>query len=390
MADAQDRRLPATDRKIRKSRAEGQVPRSRDLSHFVAIGAFVGLMAAAAPLLAVALTTAFGEALRFDAHTLGGAQAMTERLARFSVQPLLLVLLLGLVMIVLAVAGAVASGGWNFSWKALTPKFEKLDPLAGIGRMFSPTQLVNTLKSCGLALILGTVGALYLRANAPAFVDALGMPLMSGIAQAGSTLFDGLLMLVLALALFAAIDVPLQRHQVAERMKMSVAEFKQEQREVEGNAEVKSRQRSRMREVANRRMLAEVPTADLVVMNPTHFAVALKYEEGRMAAPKVVAKGADLLAFRIRDAAQGAKVPVLQAPPLARALYAHAEVDREVPAALFAVVAQVLAHVYQLRAHVAGRGVPAPPLPVLNVPPGLDPLTIAEEGLDGVDEGDGA
>jgi flagellar biosynthetic protein FlhB len=113
-------------------------------------------------------------------------------------------------------------------------------------------------------------------------------------------------------------------------------------------------------------------------MNPTHFAVALKYEEGRMSAPKVVAKGADILAFRIRDAAQGAKVPVLHAPPLARALYAHAEVDREVPAALFGVVAQVLAHVYQLRAHVAGRGVPPPSLPAIEVPAGLDPLTIDE------------
>ncbi len=227
---------------------------------------------------------------------------------------------------------------------------------------------------------------MYLHTHAAAFVDALGLPLTAAIVQAASTLFDGLLMLVLALALFAAVDVPLQRHQVATQMKMSVTEFKQEQREVEGNAEVKARQRSRMREVASRRMLAAVPTADLVVMNPTHFAVALKYEEGRMAAPKVVAKGADLLAFRIRDAAQGAKVPVLQAPPLARALYAHAEVDREVPAALFAVVAQVLAHVYQLRAHVAGRGVPPPSLPVLEVPPGLDPITIDDDDDADADE----
>jgi flagellar biosynthetic protein FlhB len=128
-----------------------------------------------------------------------------------------------------------------------------------------------------------------------------------------------------------------------------------------------------MRELANRRMLAAVPAADLVVMNPTHFAVALKYEEGTMSAPRVVAKGADLMALRIRDAAQGAKVPVLRAPPLARALYAHAELDAAVPAALFAAVAQVLAHVYQLRAHLEGRGAMPPPLPTLQVPPELDP-----------------
>jgi flagellar biosynthetic protein FlhB len=379
MADAQDRRLPATDRKIRKARAEGQVPRSRDLSHFAAIGAFVALLAAFAPTLTAALIAAFAEALRFDAGTLAGRQTMSERLARFSEQPLLLVLLVGVVMALVAVAGAVLSGGWNFSWQAVAPKFNKLDPLAGVGRMLSRQQLVNTLKACLLALILGAIGAVYLQLHLPNLVDVIGMPLQTAMSSAGAILYGGLLMLVLALALFAAVDVPLQRHQVAEQMKMSVAEFKQEQREVEGNAEIKARQRSRMREVANRRMLAAVPTADLVVMNPTHFAVALKYEEGRMAAPKVVAKGADLLAFRIRDAAQGAKVPVLQAPPLARALYAHAEIDREVPAALFAVVAQVLAHVYQLRAFVAGRGTPPPSLPVLEVPPGLDPQTIADD-----------
>ena len=139
------------------------------------------------------------------------------------------------------------------------------------------------------------------------------MPLPAAMSHAGSVVLGGLLLLVLALALFAVVDVPLQRHQLSQTLKMSVQEMKQEQREVEGNAEVKSRQRSRMRELANRRMLAAVPGADLVVMNPSHFAVALKYQEGLMSAPKVVAKGMDLMALRIRDAAQGAKVPVLQA-----------------------------------------------------------------------------
>ena len=200
------------------------------------------------------------------------------------------------------------------------------------------------------------VGAFYLHLNLPRFGDAIAMPLPTAMAHAGSLVLGGLLLLVLALALFAIVDVPLQRHQLAQTLKMSVQEMKQEHREVEGSPEIKSRQRSRMREMANRRMLAAVPGADLVVMNPTHFAVALKYQEGLMSAPRVVAKGKDLMALRIRDAAQGAKVPVLQAPPLARALYAHAELDGPVPAALFTAVAQVLAHVYQLRAHLQGRG----------------------------------
>ena len=374
MADAQDRRLPATERKIRKARAEGQVARSRDLSHFAAIGAAAALLTAAAPRLLAWLQALLAAGLRFDAQVLADAQLMPQRLALLARPALLVVLGIGALMFVVALFAGVLSGGWNFSLKALQPKFEKIDPLAGLGRMLSGRQLLNTLKSCLLALILGAVGVLYLRHNLPRFTEALAMPLPAALAHAGSVVLGGLLLLVLALALFAVVDLPLQRHQLAQTLKMSVQEMKQEQRESEGSPEIKSRQRSRMRELANRRMLAAVPGADLVVMNPTHFAVALKYDEARMSAPRVVAKGKDLMALRIRDAAEGAKVPVLQAAPLARALYAHAELDSPVPAALFTAVAQVLAHVYQLRAHLQGRaGAPAP-LPALKVPPELDPL----------------
>jgi flagellar biosynthetic protein FlhB len=379
MADAQDRRLPATDRKIRKARAEGQVARSRDLSHFAAIGAAVALLAMAAPAVMAWLQTALASALSFDARALADTQVMTQRLAQASRPALMLVLGLGAVMVLVAVGAGVLSGGWNFSLQALQLKFEKLDPLAGLTRMLSGHQLIDTLKSCLLALILGAVGLFYLKLNLPRFAEAIAMPLPGALAHAGSVVQGGVMLLVLALALFAVVDVPLQRQQLAQRLKMSAQELKQEQREVEGSAEIKSRQRSRMRELANRRMLAAVPTADLVVMNPTHFAVALKYQEGLMSAPRVVAKGADLMALRIRDAAQGAKVPVLQAPPLARALYAHAELDGPVPAALFGAVAQVLAHVYQLRAHLLGKGAMPPPLPELKVPPELDPLHDAPE-----------
>jgi flagellar biosynthetic protein FlhB len=374
MADAQDRRLPATERKIRKARAEGQVARSRDLSHFAAIGAAAALLSAAAPQLLSWLQALLAAGLRFDAGVLADAQALPLRLALLGWPALGLVLGVGVLMLAVALLAGVLSGGWNFSLQALQPKFDKIDPFAGMARMVSGRQLVNTLKSCLLALILGAAGAGYLSLNLPRFADAMAMPLPTAMSHAGSVVLGGLLLLVLALALFAIVDVPLQRHQLATSLKMSVQEMKQEQRELEGSAEIKSRQRSRMRELANRRMLAAVPGADLVVMNPSHFAVALKYQEGRMSAPKVVAKGMDLMALRIRDAAQVAKVPVLQAPPLARALYAHADLDKPVPAALFSAVAQVLAHVYQLRAHLQGRGAMPPPLPELRVPPELDPL----------------
>ncbi|HMO47076.1 MAG TPA: EscU/YscU/HrcU family type III secretion system export apparatus switch protein [Rubrivivax sp.] len=372
MADAQDRRLPATERKIRKARAEGQVARSRDLSHFAAIGAAAALLAAAAPRLLAWLQATLAAGLSFDARTLAESQVMQQRLALAGAPALWVVLGIGGAMALVALLAGVLSGGWNFSFKALAPKFQKVDPLAGLGRMLSGRQLVNTLKSCLLALIIGAVGVAYLKLNLPRFAEAMALPLPAALSHAGSVVLGGLLLLVLALALFAVVDVPLQRHQLARSLRMSVQEMKQEQRELEGNAELKQRQRARMREMANRRMLGAVPKADLVVMNPSHFAVALKYEEG-MSAPRVVAKGRDLMALRIRDAAEGAQVPVLRAPPLARALYAHAELDGPVPAALFAAVAQVLAHVYQLRAHLQGRGA-APQLPEVQVPPELDPL----------------
>ena len=272
-----------------------------------------------------------------------------------------------------SVAGGFALSGVTWTWKPMAPKFDKFNPLTGIGRLFSKAKLIDALKGSALALILGTIGALYLKSHVEEYAAILAMPLPAAIAESGHITFAGLGLLVVALAAFALFDVPLQRHLHGQQLKMSHQEVKQENKELEGNAEVKGKVRARMREMTKRRMMAAVPKADLVVMNPTHYAVALKYDDARMAAPRVVAKGADLLALRIRDVASGAGVPVLEAPVLARALYAHAELDREIPAALFAAVAQVLAYVYQLRAALAGRAPMPAALPSLDVPAGLDP-----------------
>jgi flagellar biosynthetic protein FlhB len=206
------------------------------------------------------------------------------------------------------------------------------------------------------------------------------MPLPQAFVHVLRSLQGGIALLVVALALFAAIDVPLQRFLHNSRLKMSHQEVKQEQKDAEGNVEVKAKVRARMREMVRRRMMAAVPTADLVVMNPTHYAVALKYDEATMGAPRVVAKGADLIAMKIRDLAKAADVPVLQAAPLARALYAHAGIDREIPAALFAAVAQVLAYVYQLRAALVGRAPMPAAVPEVEVPAELDPHHARAEG----------
>ncbi len=371
--DAQDRNLPASAKKIKRSRAEGQLPRSRDLPHFAMLVSAGALLSAGAPQALDWLQKLLQHGLRFDAQLLQRPGFMGERLGELTMQALIFLLpVCGLLMLV-AVAANVAAGGWNWTLKPLTPRFEHLNPLQGLARLFQWQHLGQALKAVLLALVLGGVGALVLKDRVAAYVGIMSVPLPGAIAYAGQQLMQGLALLGLALALFAVIDVPLQRHLYLKRLRMSREEAKQEMKEIEGNLEMKGKMRARMREMAKRRMMAAVPNADLVVMNPTHYAVALKYDEGSMAAPKVVAKGTDLLALRIRDLAQSSKVPVLQSPMLARALYAHAELDREIPAALFAAVAQVLAYVYQLKAAMAGRGQAPTELPDPQVPAELDP-----------------
>ena len=376
-SSAQDRNLPASARKLEKARAEGQVVRSRDLGHFAAVAGGGVALALAAPSAAGWLKDALARSLRFDGAQALRDDAMAAQLFGWTTALLWAVLPFGLVMLALAVLSALATGGWTWTLKPLGPRFGAIDPLAGLGRVFSKQQVVDAFKASVLALVLGTLGAFYLQHHLDAWSGVLAMPLPTAIEQAAGTTLGGLGLMLLVLAGFAVVDVPLQRHLHAQRLKMSHQELKQEHKELEGNGEVKGKVRARMREMTKRRMIAAVPQADLVVMNPTHYAVALKYDEAKMGAPRVVAKGADLLALRIRDVARGAQVPVLQAPVLARALYAHAELDREIPTALFAAVAQVLAYVYQLRAALSGQAPMPGALPALDVPAELDPHAVA-------------
>jgi flagellar biosynthetic protein FlhB len=371
--DAQDRNLPATERKIRKAREDGQVARSRDLGHFLIVAGGIAVVMVASPWMTGWMLDLMSNELRFGAADLQQPALMGERLAGAVAKFLVVAIPLGIVVAAVATAGAVLSGGWNWTMKAMAPKFSKMNPITGLGRLVSKDNLIQALKASLLAIILGTIGAIYLYRQLDAFPAVLGVALPAAVGRATELILWGVALLLLALGAFAAVDVPLQRHLLKNRLKMSHREVKDEHKELEGNQEVKAKVKAVMREAVKRRMIAAVPKADLVVMNPTHYAVALKYDDGLMGAPRVVAKGADLLALRIRDVAKDAKVPVLQAPMLARALYAHAELDREIPTALYAAVAQVLAYVYQLRAAMAGQGPMPGELPALQVPEELDP-----------------
>lgn len=372
-SSSQDKNLPATAQRLKKARDDGQVPRSKDLSNLAVLGGGAVVLMALAPTGFEKLRSALQGQLRFDHQTLLKPELATERLVDGFAQGLMLYLPLGVLVLAIVLLTAFASGSWALSTKPLVPDLSRLNPLKGFGRLFSKQQLFDTAKLAAISAIIGVVAWQFIASHVELFGTLVMQPLESGLGQLGSWMVLGVGLLLLVVALAAVIDFPAQKFLHAQRMKMSHQEVKEEHRQSEGDPMMKGKRRQRAREMAQRNSVGAVPKADLVVMNPTHYAVAIRYDDATMSAPRVIAKGADLMAMKIRDVAKGAEVPVLQAPVLARALYAHAEVDREIPAALFSAVAQVLAYVYQLRAALSGRMAMPGALPELNVPPELDP-----------------
>ena len=264
--------------------------------------------------------------------------------------------------------------GWLFTLKPLEPKFSRLNPLSGMGRMFSLHGLVELAKALAKVLVVGGVAALVIWSSLDAVVSLSQESTLSASLHASRLVGWTLLLTIGGMALIAAVDVPYQLWNHAKKLRMSPAELKRESRESEGDPQIKARIRNLQREAARKRMMTEVPKADVIITNPTHYAVALSYRESSMRAPRVVAKGQDLTAQRIRELAGEHRVPIVEAPPLARALYRHAELGDEVPETLYTAVAEVLAYVFQLRRfQVEGGRVPQLPGDIV-VPAALDPL----------------
>jgi flagellar biosynthetic protein FlhB len=373
-SSSQDKSQPATQRKLKKAREEGQVARSRDLAHLASLGTGGVALVAGMPMVIDHLRSTLASGYRFDASYLANPRAMTALLGDLGLQGLMIILPFALLIMLAGIGASLAVGGWTFTLTPVMPAFSKINPLSGLGRMFSRRQLVETTKLVAMAALLCTVAWFYLSDHMPEFAHGLTVALPKSLAHSGAVLTSGGILLLLIVALAAAIDGPLQKFMHLNKLKMSHEEVKQENKESNGNPQLKGRLRARAREISGRRMMAAVPQADLIVMNPTHYAVALRYDDATMKAPQVIAKGIDLMAMRIRKLGQEHQVPVLESPRLARALYAHANVDQEIPSSLYTAVAQVLAYVYQLRAAMAS-GTPVPPgQPDPFVPPELDPL----------------
>ena len=252
-------------------------------------------------------------------------------------------------MVVAAIIAPLALGGWVFSWEALTPKLEKLDPIKGIPRLFALRGLIELIKALLKFLLIFAVAVLLSKHFLNELVGLGAEPLEQSISHALNIIGNCFLVLSASLILIVMFDVPYQLWDHSKKLKMTLQEIKDEMKESEGSPEVKARQRRIQTDMAQNRMMAQVPKADVIVTNPSHYAVALKYDQNSNGAPKLVAKGVDLIAAQIRLLATGANVPLVASPPLARALYYSTAIDKEIPKELYLAVAQVLAYIYQLK-----------------------------------------
>ena len=373
MDSSQDKNLPATERKLQKAREDGQTARSRDLSHLAILGMGALAMLVLARPLMERLQFALGQQLSFNAAAVSAPHSMLTRLQDMVVVGLLASVLFAVLTCGAAVVSAVAAGGWIFSLKPVAPQFNRLNPLSGFANLFSKQQMANVAKMVLMTAVLTVVAWKYFSHGIEQVVQVVLQPSALAIRHVADWLTAGMGLLLLVVFLAAIADVPLQAFFFKSRLKMSHEEVKQEHRESDGNPQIKGRIRQRQREIADRASVNAVPKADFVVMNPTHYAVALRYDDKTMGAPQVIAKGTDLIAQKIREVATAHDVPVLQSPMLARALYAHAELDQAIPAQLYTAVAQVLAYVYRLKAALRGEGRMPEALAEPYVPPELDP-----------------
>lgn len=371
---------PASGRRLEQAREEGNLPQSRELMAFMVLLAGLGCLWAMGGWLASRVTTllrggltvtrelAFDPALLFDRLMQQGSEAM------ITLAPLFMLTVLG------AIIAPIMIGGWNITGKPLQPNFERMDPLKGIKRIISVSGLAELVKSVLKSMVVGFAIWWVIRHEQENLFALITMPVEAGVPEMMHELLAASMMIVAGMAIIAAIDVPFQLWQYYKKLRMTKQELKQEGKEQEGSPEVKGRIRRQQMETARRRMMQDVPKADVVVTNPTHFAVALKYDSNCMAAPQVVAKGMNLIAANIREVAEANKVPVLEAPSLARALYKHAEIGEQVPATLYTAVAEVMAYVYQLAQYLSGT-MTAPDVPAqISVPEGMDPGSPDERG----------
>ena len=356
----QERSEQPTAKRLTEARKKGQVARSRELNTLlVMLASALALWLLSGPAMS-GMTSLFSEALSPSGDVLKQAELVPTHLMHVLLSALTLITPFLAITVVAALAGPALMGGLLFSADAIAFKADKLDPIKGLGRVFSTKGLVELVKALlKFFLVLGVAVLIYkyLERDVMALIT---LDVMEGIVRSGNMITIALVLLSATLVLIAAIDVPYQLWSHNKQMRMTKQEIKDEGKETDGRPEVKARVRQLQREVSQRRMLQDVPDADVVITNPTHYSVALKYDKDGSGAPRVVAKGQDLIALKIRSIAIEHDVAIYEEPPLARALHGTTEIGDEIPGPLFLAVARVLAYVYHLRKSTPTDYIPRP------------------------------
>jgi flagellar biosynthetic protein FlhB len=362
---------PASQRRLEDARNDGDIARSPEVSAFAVTMSSLAVMWFSGPAVMDGLKRMMARGLTIDSAVVREPAAMTERLLGFSADALVLGAPILAVTVLAAIVAPMALGGWSFVPSAAGPKFDRINPMQGLGRMFSVHSLLELGKALLKAGLIGAVACIVLWKSRDSMMDLAGQSFADASGTMAHLVMVSTFSIAAVLSLIAAVDVPMQLWQYAKKLRMTKEDLKREHKESEGDPHVKAAMRAMQREAAKKRMMADVPKADVIVTNPTHYAVALKYDE-TMRAPTVIAKGVDLTAARIRGVAETNNIPILEAPPLARALYTHTDIGSQIPEKLYTAVAEVLAYVFQLKSYgLSGLK----PLGEVEVPADLDPLT---------------
>jgi len=361
--DSQDKTEEPTAKRLSKAREEGQIARSTEITiaaSVISVAIYIYLFGNA---LLGNVANIFAQGLVFDSMAVLEPQVALGRLGDAAVEALLSItpILILTAVVVLACSGLI--GGYNFSWKSLQPKASKFNPIAGFKRMFGLQALVNLAKSIAKFFLVGGVTYFLIDASITEFAEISLMALEPGLTASAAILTTAFLVASSTLIIIALIDAPYQLYQHNEKMKMSLKEVKDERKDTEGSPEVKQRIRQKQREVSAARMLEAVAEADVVITNPEHFAVALAYDPSSDDPPKVVAKGTDYIAERIRERAGEEGVPLFQSPILARALFFTTELDAFIPEPLFEAVAQVIAYIFNINSINRSNMTQSKPIP---------------------------
>lgn len=371
-SDSEDKTEAPTPQRLEKAREEGQIPRSRELTSLLVLLVGVCVLWFGGESLARRLAALLASGLRFDHSIVSDPNLILGQIILLIKQAMLALTPLIVGVVIVALLGPMMLGGLLFSTKSLAFKFDKLNPLPGIKRMFSAQTAAELVKAILKSVLVGCAAGAFVWSHWPEMMRLIAESPLTAMGNALNMVGLCALLVALGVIPMVAFDVFFQLFSHLKKLRMSRQDIRDEFKQSEGDPHVKGRIRQMQRAAARRRMMADVPKADVIVTNPTHYAVALQYVEDKMSAPKVVAKGAGLVALRIRELGEENRIPLLEAPPLARALYRHADIGQQIPGTLYAAVAEVLAWVWQLKRWRLAGGEPPKRPDNLPVPAALD------------------